>query len=362
MKTKIADLRWVITDMPNQDPEWRFALGAHPRVHGVAVEITSDAGTCGYGYTNELLHIGHSLHGIVAVLEILRPHVVGQCVADIAPILSVCDGVVSGNWAAKAAIDVALHDLLAKTFGLPVYQLLGGRFRARVPVVRILALKGPAEMADGAERLAREGYEYLKIKVEGDVAADMARIGAVRERVGPSMHLTLDANQSYTPKEATRLLRMVEAQGYNIDLMEQPVRADDLDGLAQVTHSTHTTVEADEAVQSLGDVLRLIRMGAADAICLKVPKLGGIRKCQEAAVLCEAANVRYRVGATFGSRILNAAGCHLAVALRQHTYAAELGEFHHLDNDVARGLAVEGGHIAPTDGLGLGITVRVGEA
>ena len=111
---------------------------------------------------------------------------------------------------AKAGIDCALHDLCARALGVPLYNLLGGKVRDSVPVLRIVAIKTPAEMADQCRKsCSTQGYRYFKIKVHGDVEDDVARVKAIRERVGEDAHLTIDANQSYSPKDAiTAINRM----------------------------------------------------------------------------------------------------------------------------------------------------------
>ncbi len=155
------------------------------------------------------------------------------------------------------------------------------------------------------------------------------------------MHLTIDANQSYTTKDAIAALnRMAE---YRIDLCEQPVSADDFEGLALVTRTVPVTVEADEAAGSLRDIFDLVSQRAVDAVSLKIPKLGGLRNTVAAARLCEAAHIKYRLGAAVGSRILSAQALHLACALPGVDYACELGEFDRLLDDPFEGLEVEKG-------------------
>ena len=258
---------------------------------------------------------------------------------------------------ARAAIDSALHDLLARSLVVPVYQLLGGLARTEVPLLRILALKEPAAMAANAVRLVEEGYRYLKIKVEGNTALDVARVRAIREAVGPDVHLTIDANQSYSPKEAIRAIRQMGDCG--LDLVEQPVRADDYEGLGLVTRSVATPVEADESAGSLQDVYRLCAGRLVDRVSLKLPRLGGLRQAALAVGVCQAANVRCRLGAAVGSRLLSAAAMHFAAATPYLDYACELGEFARLLDDPVRGLAVDRGVLRVPEGPGLGVEVAL---
>src|SRR5439155_24281272 len=106
----------------------------------------------------------------------------------------------AGASQAKAGIHCALHDLCARSLGVPLYNLLGGKVRDRVPILRIIPIKSPAEMAANAARVVAQCYRHRKIKVHGDVELDVARVKAIRERVGDDIHLTIDANPSYSPK------------------------------------------------------------------------------------------------------------------------------------------------------------------
>jgi L-alanine-DL-glutamate epimerase-like enolase superfamily enzyme len=288
-----------------------------------------------------------------AELELFRPLVLGRDARGIESIMSALDRAVRGAPQAKAAVDCALHDLLARSLGVPLNVLFGGKVRDSVPMQRILAIKTPQDMAAQAKRLVDAGYRYLKIKVHGHVEEDVARVAAIRRQVGDGVHLTIDANQSYAPKDAIIALgRMAE---HRIDLVEQPVAADDFEGLALVTRTVPVTVEADEAAGSLRQIFELVARRAVDAVSLKIPKLGGLRNTLAAARLCEAAQIKYRLGAAVGSRLLAAQALHLACALPGVAYACELAEFDRLLDDPFAGLEVEDGTLALPGGPGSGV-------
>ena len=152
--------------------------------------------------------------------------------------------------------------------------------------MRFLALKTPEETAGIAAKLFEQGYRYFKIKVHGDVAEDVARVKAIRTRLGLEAHLTIDANQSYSAKAAIHAInRMAE---YGLDLVEQPVPRNDLQGLAVVTRSVPVVVEADEGAGTVDEIMRLVTNRIVDAVSLKLPKLGGLRNALAAARICEA--------------------------------------------------------------------------
>jgi len=339
--------------MRKQDPAWRFALAANPVTEGLIVTLTADDGTAGYGYASATAHMGASLEGLSGTLRRLAPLVEGGDPMNMASIRRRLDQALLGNNQAKAGIDNALYDLAAKAMGIPINRLFGGVVRDSFPVLRILAIKAPDDMASRAETLMGEGYRYFKIKLHGDVAEDVARVAAIRARLGGDVHLTVDANQAYAPKDAIRALnRMAE---YDIDLAEQPVAIDDLAGLKLVTDSVPVTVEADESAGSLGDVAYLAQNRIVDAVSLKVAKLGGLWNTLAAAQICAANNIRYRFGAHVGSRLLSATAMQLAAALPDIWYACEFGEFERLLDDPFEGIDVVDGAISLPDGPGAGV-------
>jgi L-Ala-D/L-Glu epimerase len=329
--------------MRKEDPNWRFALGANPTTEGAVLRIADDEGNEGFGYASATAHMGAIRTTLEAELDHFRPLVVGRDADDIEAVGVALDRAMGDAPQAKAAIDCALHDLLARRLGVPLYQLFGGKVRDRVSILRILAIKKPEEMAAQAQKLVDQGYRYLKIKVHGDVQEDVACVAAIRKQVGDHVHLTIDANQSYSVKNAISAInRMAE---FNIDLVEQPVSAGDFEGLSLVTRTVPVTIEADEGAGSLAEVYQLVTRRAVDAVSLKIPKLGGFRNTIAAARLCEQAGVAYRLGAAIGPRLLAAHALHLACALPGVSYACELGEFARLLDDKFKGIEVVNGEL-----------------
>jgi L-alanine-DL-glutamate epimerase-like enolase superfamily enzyme len=351
MIIKTVDIEPCVMQL--EDKNWKFALGGASTSRGYIVRLRSDDGHVGYGYANSSPHMGSTFETLPAELERFKAILLGKDPFAIELILKELDRSLTGASQAKAGIDCALHDLCARSLGIPLYNLLGGKVRERVPVLRIVAIKSPEEMAANAEKLVTQGYRYLKIKVHGDVDEDVARVKAIRERVGKDVHLTIDANQSYTPKAAiTAINRMAE---HRLDLVEQPVSRRDLEGLALVTRSVPVVVEADEGAGTVDEIMRLVENRIVDAVSLKIQKLGGLRNAIAAARICEAGNVKYRLGAHVGTRLGNAHAIHLAAALTGVEYACELGEFSRMYNDPFAGLEVINGMLDVPTGPGCGV-------
>jgi L-alanine-DL-glutamate epimerase-like enolase superfamily enzyme len=349
----IRDFNIELSVMPKEDPNWRFALGANPLTEGLILRLVTEDGVEGFGYAGSSPHMGSMPSTMRAELEFFRDAVVGRESTHVEAIMNDLDRKFRGGSQAKAAIDCALYDLLARGLGVPINTLFGGPVRRSIPILRILAIKTPDEMAVGAQKLVDQGIRYLKVKVHGDVDEDVARVRAIRKQVGADTHLTIDANQSYDAKSAVMAInRMAE---YSIDLVEQPVAAGDQEGLALVTRMVPVTIEADEGAGSLREIFDLVAGRKCDAVSLKISKLGGLRNTLAAARLCEMGSVKYRFGAVVGSRLMVAHALQLACALPGVNYACEFGEFDRLLDDHFEGLEVENGEIHLPDGPGTGV-------
>lgn len=357
MRIAYAEIMPVV--MPREDPEWRHALskpGGVPYTRGFVVKLTTDDGLMGLGYSTSVAHYGLSYGGVQAALEAYTEFLIGQDPFNTEKISGILDSILQGNNEAKAAIDLALHDLQAKALGLPLYALLGGLFREEIPIIRILALKEPAQMAGNALKLVEQGYFYLKIKLDGDLAKDLKRVKEIRKAVGDTVHLTVDANQSYIAKTAIDTLKRMHE--YGVELCEQPVRADDWEGLAAVTRSVDCLVEAHESARTLENIFGLVKDKVVDGINLAIQHLGGLRNGKVAAGICKLGNVSLRVQATPGSRILAAACMHFVSSTDNVSYACELGEFSRLLNDPVVGLEVRHGILKVPSNPGIGVCLQ----
>ncbi len=341
MKIDRVDVQAVV--QPYQDKSWQFALASRKETHGLIIRLRTDDGPDGIAYATAALHVGEVLGGMRQLVdEVFTPILVGGDPFDIEALMGRIDAAVLGYPKTKAAIEVALFDAVGKALGVPLYKLWGGLYRASIPVIRIIPIKEPADMARNAERVVAEGYRYLKIKVGHDARKDVERVREIRRAVGPDIGLTLDANQGWgTPKLAIDALRRMEE--FDVALIEQPVRADDFQGLATVKAGVSTIVEADESAGSVVDIYQLARGGFVDAVSLKTPKLGGPRNVKKAAAICQAANLRCRMGMGGANRLISAVDMHLIASTPNIDYACEVGEFSRMDSDPTTGVEIVDG-------------------
>jgi L-alanine-DL-glutamate epimerase-like enolase superfamily enzyme len=342
------------------DTEWSFTRGRVSELRGWIVLLTDDAGTTGLGYGHALPTVSTNSEAARAGLEFLLPRLIGRDPRAIAAIMPDLDRALAGLHNVKAAIDMALHDLLARQLNVPLDVLLGGRRRTAIPQARIVSLKSPDEMATNARQLVDEGYRALKLKFNGDADTDVARVEAVRKAVGVGVMLMIDTNQSYAAKTFIRTFSRIER--YNIALVEQPVPTADIAGLKLVTTTLPVPIEADESAGSLADVHRLVGERAVDAINLKITKLGGLRNAMAAINICEAGGVACRLGAAFGPALLQAFSSHVASVFAELPFPCELTEHLHLHDDPFTEFPCTNGSVMVATSVGCGASLDLAKA
>jgi L-alanine-DL-glutamate epimerase-like enolase superfamily enzyme len=311
---KISGMRLGRLSIPLKKT-FRTALRETDSVSTNILEISTDCGAVGYGEAPPTAAITGDTDGSIrdAVSSRIFPAMAGRDAADLSGALSAIEQSCVGNGSAKAAADIALHDLWGKLNGRPLYALFGGTPRG-IATDYTISLNGPDEMARDALEALNLGYSALKIKVGLNFRLDIERLKAIREVTGPETLLRVDANQGWQPKEAIRAIRIMEDAGLDIELVEQPVAAHDIEGMKRVTDSVGTVILADESVRSARDALRLISLRAADMINIKLMKSGGIAGALRICAMAEAAGMECMIGAMMESKISVTAAAHLAAA------------------------------------------------
>lgn len=228
---------------------------------------------------------------------------------------------------ARAGVEAAMLDALARTWGIPLYRALGDAISS-VETDITIPIETPEHMRDLARRYAEQGVSTLKIKVGADVDDDLDRVLAVVEGA-PDCDIMLDGNQGYTPSEALDLLRSLAQEDVAPILFEQPTHRHDLDGLKFVTERAGIPVAADESVHTAADALRVAKMGAANVINIKLMK-SGFAEALDIAAVCRAAHIELMIGAMMESRLGIMASASLV---------AGIGGFRYVDLDTPMLLA-----------------------
>ncbi|HYJ68857.1 MAG TPA: dipeptide epimerase [Nocardioidaceae bacterium] len=292
------------------------ALRRATAIESLIVEVVDSDGIRGFGEAPQVWAVtGDSLAGSAACVEgPLGAATVGSDADDLHDTCRRVRRAVAGNLAAKAAIDVALHDLAARRRGVPLPVLLGGAGRTVATDVTVSA--GSAdEVAKAAQERVADGFGALKLKVGTDAASDAAQVLAVREAVGPDVALRLDANQGWTPREAVRVIGQMEDGGADVELVEQPVPAADIDGLGWVTDRVQTPIMADESVFGVRDLVRVIERRASDLVNVKLAKSGGFIPARTLLDLAEAHNMGTMIGSMMETHVGVGAAASLAAAV-----------------------------------------------
>lgn len=213
---------------------------------------------------------------------------------------------------AKAALDIALYDIMGKAANLPLYQLLGGSSHDELQVPQVLSIKSPGAMAEDAQRYVSQGFRSIKIKVGTDAATDIQRIQQVRQAIGEGIQLRVDANQGWNRLETLQIIR--ETADCQVDWFEQPVLAHDLKSLAEIRAVSPVPIMIDEGVSNTIDLLEVIENRAADLLNIKLMKAGGIYPALALNSMAAAAGMPSQLGSMVESAIGTMAGAHLAKA------------------------------------------------
>jgi len=334
---------------------WKTARYTKGDIEATVVGISDELGNTGYGYMPAMLIVGESPVTAEALLHTAIAPLLKEEVLGVPDVMKRIDFAVGSNFQLKFAVEEALLDLQAKRMNTPLFNLFGGLSRRAVPVMRMLGLKPPKETAAEAKGFVERGYRYLKIKIGLDDKRDIETVKITRETLGNDVFISVDANQSYAPMRAVKVLN--ELEHYNLIVCEQPVRRNDVRGMAFVRQNVRTPIMADEGVETATDALRLIDADGMDAVSIKLWKMGGYYKSREIASVCSAANIGVHVGSTAGSQLMEAMQLHFCATIPELLAGAEIGEFESLNEDPASGLTISDGQLSVSNRAGLGIDI-----
>ncbi len=338
----------------------RFAAAQAVLTHSdfALVTIETDAGITGYGEVSSALfyyRLGPS-HAY-DINAYLGPALLGCDPLAIPALVERMDRALRGGRQAKSGVEMALWDIAGKAAGLPVYRLLSGKARPAVPLNWTMGFMEPDEAAaEAAHYVATHGVRSVRLKIgrPGDIDARAA--AAVRQRLGTEIPIRVDANEYYrSPKDAINAIRLLEP--YNIQLVEQPLDAEDLAGHAEVRLAVSTPIILDESIQTPRDALAAIQARAADAFNVYVSESGGLLRAQQIITIAEAAGLPCLIGTMGELQIASAAAAHLAVACANLPYTCDLvGPLRYDESIIQEPLRLEHGLFYPPEAPGLGVT------
>jgi L-alanine-DL-glutamate epimerase-like enolase superfamily enzyme len=307
---KITRISAYRVELPLKEGSYKWSGGKSVEVFdSTIVRVDTDAGLVGHGEVCPLgpAYLPAYAGGVRRGLAEVGPHCIGEDPRQHTKLNRTMDAALKGHPYVKSGIDVACWDILGQSSGLPVCELLGGRYGEDFILYRAISQEAPKEMAARAAAYRAEGYQRFQLKVGGDPDVDIERIRAVAAKLQPGDRLVADANTGWLPHEAMRVIRAVR----EVDVyIEQPCLSYE-ECLSVRRHCDHPFV-LDECIDGLDSLLRAKADLAMDIVNLKISKLGGLTKARLARDLCVALGIAMTIEDTWGGDIATAAIAHLA--------------------------------------------------
>ena len=307
---KITELRVYQVDLPLVEGRYTWSDGRYVEVFDCTiVEIVTDSDLVGYGEVCPLgpFYLPAFGAGARAGIGELAQHLIGQDPTALGPINVVMDAALLGHPYVKSAIDMACWDLLGKSSGKPVCDLLGGRHGDSIELYRAISQRPAKEMAENVAQYRDEGYRKFQLKVGGDVRADIARIRAAAKVLQSGETLIADANTGWLVGDAARVVNAVA----DVDVyIEQPCVT--YEHCLSIRRRTQLPFILDENIDGINALLRAQQDLTMDAINLKISKVGGLSKARLVRDLCVALGIPMTIEDSWGGDIITAAIAHLA--------------------------------------------------
>jgi muconate cycloisomerase len=333
-------------------------LGSRIETQAIILKIHTNKGIFGLGEANPAPLVGGETTDsvIAAIKTFFAPLLLGANPLDAAKLEIALDRVIAGNNAAKAAVSVALFDILAKAEKVPLHLIFGGKLHSELPVMWPLSCGSPIGDDKIIEEKLKIGHTTFMIKMGAqDVERDIERVSAIREKYGNGIHLISDTNQGWNYRETLSFINGLEAKA--IDLMEQPMPIENLEGYKSVCRVSPWPVSVDESIYTIHDARRLISEKAANAFSLKVSKHGGLLKTKNIAIFSEVFGINCLMNSEIEFGISQAALLQLGCTLNNlvdfgHAYMSPL----RLADDITDySRLVNDGKVRVPDTPGLGV-------
>lgn len=307
---RLTGIRVYRVDLPLKEGAYNWSGGKSVEVFdSTVVRLETDEGVVGVGEVCPLgpVYLPSYAAGARAGIEELAPSLLGLDPRQLGVLNRTMDDALKGHPYVKSAVDVACWDILGKSAGLPVSELLGGRYGEDFVLYRAISQGTPEEMAARVAEYRSEGYRRFQLKAGGDVEADVERIRSAAAQLAPGDVLVADANTGWLSHEALRVAREVR----DVDVyIEQPCAS--YEECLSVRRQIDHPFVLDESIDSVAALVRAHADRAADVVNLKIGKLGGLTRAMQARDLCVSLGFAMTIEDTWGGDIATAAIAHLA--------------------------------------------------
>lgn len=334
---------------------FRTSLREVKSIDNLLIKVYLEDGTVGYSEAPETAVItGDTLDSIkTAIKKYIEPSIKGLDIFNTEDIFYNINHSIINNSTAKAAVDIAIYDLLAKKSNMPLYKYLGGRLKPIYSDLTI-SLNNYDTMLKDSVKAVEDGFKTLKIKVGHGYKEDTRIIRNLYKELGNKVQFIIDANQAWEVSEALYVCKRIE--DLDIALIEQPVYYKNIDGLEYITKNTSLNIMADESVFNFTQAAELIRKRACDVINIKLMKAGGINQALKIVTLAEEYGIDLMMGCMLESSVSIIAAIHLAMSRRNFKYFDVDGMFLVKNLPVDIGANIEKDKILLTDKIGLGVS------
>lgn len=354
--TRVEEVEVFCIQLPFKET-FTIATGSSTASWNIIAKVRLDDGTAGWGEGSPSYTVlGETKGLVVAGARQLAERLVAERNLSMERLYELCVSCPSPS--AAAAVEEAILDAWAKSVGFSVAKLLGGPYRESVETDITIGIMEPEEQARRAVRFVEDGFRVLKLKLGTDPERDVDRVRAVRDAVGEGVKIRVDANQGWTVEQAIRAISRIA--NYDVEYVEQPVRWDDLRGLAAVRGESPLPIAVDESVKRPEDVFKIARAEAADIVNIKVVKSAGLLGALRVAHASEAAGLANMIGCMGEGRLgITGAVCLAASALNIRYYDLDSDILLASDYAVGGSTVEKGRRSVPTNP---GLSVEVDES
>ena len=357
---KIKEIKVHVINIPAKAVH-SHGSGDVANINSVIVQITTDSGLTGWGEAAPWPVFTGTVEANAAALHnYIKPKIIGKNPLNVEAHLTMADNILVHCSEAKAALEVALLDIVGQTTKLPIVELFGGRHCNSIPLSFSVANQNFETDLEDISRLYNEGIRLFKLKTGfNEHSFDLMRLEKLRKIYEDKISLRVDYNQGLKAYNAIRVLKDIES--FKPDFIEQPVKKNEIEALAEITRIIDTPIMADESVFNPREAFIAAKMRVADIFSLKIMKSGGIRRAIEVASIARAAGISVYGGCMFETGIASTAGAHLMAAIPDLTLGCEFYmPTYYLQEDILnKPFQVHEGQVIIPTKPGLGVEVNL---